>query len=103
VGDAVALGDDGVFELYDVSDSCEERLARTEQHGHEVDLDRVEEPELQTLSGDVSACDRDRLAVRGGLACRTALATPSVTNVKPSCGQSSGGRWVTTNTGTPTG
>ena len=61
------LGDDRVLELDGVSGAGEPRLAGAEEHWDQVDVDRVEEPQLEALAGDVGARDRHRLVAGDGL------------------------------------
>ena len=106
VGDPVALDDLGVAqEQGSAAVVAEVADPGPEHHRDQVDQDLVDQAGLEGLAADVAGVTETTWSPASSLAWATALATPSVTKVKGASGksQSSGGRWVTTNTASPTG
>jgi hypothetical protein len=80
-----------------VAEVLEHPGAAAKEHGHEVDLDLVDQPDGQVLLADARPTHHADILVAGG-GLRQLQGTLDSVYTPPS-GCSAGGSWVTTNTG----
>jgi hypothetical protein len=65
-----------------VAEVAEQPDTPSKQHGHEVNLDFVQQVQLQALLRELAAPTATVLSPATAFACSTALSTPSLTKVK---------------------